>query len=72
MGKIVNMNGEEIELISEYEALTYFKGRRGKLITLRSFREKVRREQIRHTKTRGGNRWFDKRTLLGLDQNTAA
>lgn len=72
MGKIINMNGEEIEMISEYEALTYFKGRGGKLITLRSFREKVRREHIRHTKTRGGNRWFDKRTLLGLDNNNAA
>lgn len=72
MGKIINMNGQEIELISEHEALTYFKGRGGKPIKPRSFKEKVRREKISHTKTRGGNRWFDKRTLLGLDQNTAA
>jgi len=56
MGKVINLNGEEVEMVSEYEALTYFKGRGGKCIKLKCFRMKVKRENIPHTRLRGGNR----------------
>lgn len=72
MGKIINMNGQEIKLVSVQEALSYFRGRKGKFITYRSFMQKVYRGDIPFTKSRKGNYWFDEQDLLGYKENTAA
>lgn len=72
MGKVINMNGEEIEVVSVTEARTFFRGRKGEHMTHRSFMQKVYRGEVPFTKSPKGNYWFDKKDLLGYKEHTAA
>lgn len=73
MGKVINWKGEEIEVVSVNEALTFFSGRKGPHMTRRSFMQKVYRGHLKYHKSPKGNYWFDKRELLGFkEENTAA
>jgi hypothetical protein len=73
MGKIINWQGQEIEVVSVEEALTFFRGRKGEYMTRRSFMQKVYRRQLPYHKSPKGNYWFDTRVLLGFtEEKTAA
>ncbi len=76
MGKIINMDGTEKEVVSVEEARTFFRGRNGECMKRRSFLQMVYRGGIptnAYTKSTNGNYWFDKNSLIGSSKsNTAA
>lgn len=75
MGKIINMNGEEVEVVPLEEARTYFRGQHGQCMKRRSFLQKIYRQEFpltAFTKTTKGNYWFNKKFLLGFNEPTAA
>lgn len=72
MGKVLNMNGEEIEVVTVDEARTFFRGRKEEYMTRRSFMQKVYRGDLPFTKSPKGNYWFSKKDLIGFENNTAA
>lgn len=71
MGKVLNMNGEEIEVVTVDEARTFFRGRKDEYMTRRSFMQKVYRGDLPFTKSPKGNYWFSKKDLLGFFKTVA-
>jgi hypothetical protein len=69
MGKVINMNGQEKEVVNVDEARTFFRGKNG-VMKHRSFMQMIYRHAIpqsAYTKTFRGNYWFDKNYLLGVN-----
>lgn len=69
MGKIINMGGNEIEVVNVNEARTFFRGRNGEVMKPRSFMQMIYRGAISkeaYTRSTRGNYWFNKNYLLGI------
>jgi hypothetical protein len=75
MGKVINMNGEEVEVVNVDEARSFFRGRHGEIMKRRSFMQMIYRHgisQAAYTKTTKGNYWFNKKYLLGFYETPTA
>ncbi len=81
MGKVINMNGEAVEVVPLDEARTFFRGRNGGHMKRRSFLQMIYRKdkngnpvipKSAYTKTTKGNYWFDKNRLICFTENNTA
>jgi hypothetical protein len=73
MGKVINMNGQEKEVVNVDEARTFFRGKNGEM-KHRSFMQMIYRKalsaKVPTRKRCRGNYWFDKNYLLGINNES--